>query len=102
MSLGFVASAVGLVLFGYLMGSLSPSVFLGKTLRGVDVREHGSGNAGTTNAFRVLGKRLGVTVLAIDMLKAVIPVVFARCFTVRLSLSSWPLYAWSGIPSRSS
>lgn len=73
-----LAWAVGLVVFGYLAGSLSPSVFLGKWRKGLDVREHGSGNAGTTNAFRVLGTRLGVIVLIADIAKGVIPVVLAR------------------------
>jgi glycerol-3-phosphate acyltransferase PlsY len=78
MSASFVLTAIGLVVFGYLMGSLSPSVFIGRALKGVDVREHGSGNAGTTNAFRVLGMRLGVVVLILDILKGVIPVVLSR------------------------
>lgn len=71
-------TAVGLVVFGYLFGSLSPSVFLGKLIKGVDVREHGSGNPGTTNAFRVLGVRLGIVVLVCDILKGVVPVVVSR------------------------
>jgi glycerol-3-phosphate acyltransferase PlsY len=57
---------------------LSPSVFLGKWLKGVDVREHGSGNPGTTNAFRVLGGPLGATVLVLDVLKGFLPVLLAR------------------------
>jgi acyl-phosphate glycerol 3-phosphate acyltransferase len=73
-----VLIAVGLVVLGYLFGSLSPSVFLGRAFKGLDVRHHGSGNAGTTNAFRVLGKRLGVSVFILDILKGVIPVVLAR------------------------
>ena len=78
MSTSSVLTAVGLVAFGYLVGSLSPSVFLGKAFKGIDLREHGSGNAGTTNAFRVLGKRLGVVVLVGDLLKGVLPVLLAR------------------------
>ncbi len=81
MSPASIATAVGLVVFGYLMGSLSPSVWLGKAFRGVDLREHGSGNAGTSNAFRILGKRLGVAVLVCDILKGVVPVVLARYFS---------------------
>ncbi len=84
MSAAIVLTAVGLVAFGYLVGSLSPSVFLGRRLRGVDVRRHGSGNAGTTNAFRVLGTRLGLTVLILDILKGVIPVVLARYLSTPL------------------
>ena len=79
-----VLTAVGLVIFGYLVGSLSPSVFLGRRLRGLDVRQHGSGNAGTTNAFRVLGSRVGLTVLILDILKGVVPVVLARYLSTPL------------------
>jgi len=79
-----IVIAVALVVFGYLMGSLSPSVFLGKAVRGIDLREHGSGNAGTTNAFRVLGKRLGIAVLVGDVLKGVVPVVLARYLSTPL------------------
>jgi glycerol-3-phosphate acyltransferase PlsY len=79
-----VLIAVGLVVLGYLFGSLSPSVFLGRAFKGLDVRQHGSGNAGTTNAFRVLGKRLGVSVFILDILKGVIPVVLARYLSTPL------------------
>ena len=72
-----VLEALGLVILGYLFGSISPSVFLGKLFKGVDVRRHGSGNAGTTNAFRVLGPRLGAAVLVGDVLKGTLPVLFA-------------------------
>ena len=78
MSAGGVLIAVGLVVLGYLFGSVSPSVFLGKLFKGLDVRKHGSGNAGTTNAFRVLGVRLGIAVLLADLLKGAIPVLIAR------------------------
>ena len=77
MSLTSVLEAVGLVVLGYLFGSISPSVFLGKLFKGIDVRRFGSGNAGTTNAFRVLGPRLGTAVLVGDALKGALPVVFA-------------------------
>lgn len=70
-------TAFGLVVLGYLVGSLSPSVFLGKLFKGVDLRKQGSGNAGTTNAFRVLGVKMGTAVLVADLLKGVIPVVIA-------------------------
>ena len=73
-----VLTACGLIALAYLVGSLSPSVLLGKWLKGVDVREHGSGNPGTTNAIRVLGARLGGVVLALDVLKGFLPVLLAR------------------------
>ena len=53
-------------LLAYLLGSLSGSLLLGR-LRGVDVRRHGSGNAGGTNAFRVLGARFALGVVAVDV-----------------------------------
>jgi glycerol-3-phosphate acyltransferase PlsY len=65
LSPGFVLSAIALVVFGYLIGSVSPSVFLGRLFKDLDVRQHGSGNAGSTNAFRVLGPRLGLVVLVL-------------------------------------
>jgi glycerol-3-phosphate acyltransferase PlsY len=73
-----VPQALGMALAAYLLGSLSPSLLLGRLVRGVDLREHGSGNLGATNAFRVLGKRLGTVVLAADLLKGFLPVLLAR------------------------
>jgi len=56
-------------LVAYLSGSIPTAVWAGKLLHGVDVRKHGSGNAGATNTIRVLGWKTGAPVLAIDMLK---------------------------------
>lgn len=53
----------------YLLGSIPTAVWIGKLFFGVDVREHGSGNAGATNTLRTLGKPAGFTVLGIDFLK---------------------------------
>jgi len=61
----------------YLLGSVPTSVWLGRALKGVDLREHGSGNAGATNAFRVLGKAIGSAVLLLDMLKGFLAVNLA-------------------------
>jgi glycerol-3-phosphate acyltransferase PlsY len=58
----------------YLCGSIPASVWWGRAFHGVDVREHGSRNAGATNTFRVLGWRSGVPVLLIDVLKGFVPV----------------------------
>jgi len=57
------------VCLAYLLGSLPWSVWLGRLIKGVDLREHGSGNAGATNAFRVLGVPIGIFVLLLDMAK---------------------------------
>lgn len=53
----------------YLLGSIPSSVWIGKFFFGIDVREHGSGNAGATNTLRTLGKKAGFSVLFIDFLK---------------------------------
>ncbi len=53
----------------YFLGSIPSAVWIGKALHGIDVREFGSGNAGATNTFRVLGKKAGSIVLIMDMLK---------------------------------
>lgn len=65
-----IAVAMG----AYLLGSVPSSVWLGRALKGIDLREHGSGNAGATNAFRVLGKPIGTVVLLVDMLKGFLAV----------------------------
>ncbi len=58
-----------LLLIAYLLGSIPTSVWIGKRFYNIDVREFGSGNAGATNTFRVLGKKAGIPVLIIDILK---------------------------------
>lgn len=65
------------ILLAYLLGSLPTAVWIGKWVRGLDVREHGSGNAGATNAMRVLGPKIGLIVLLIDALKGVAAVSLA-------------------------
>lgn len=57
-------------LLAYFIGSIPSSVWIGKRFYNLDVREHGSGNAGATNSFRILGKRVGSVVLFIDIFKA--------------------------------
>jgi glycerol-3-phosphate acyltransferase PlsY len=73
----YVLGFVVLLLLAYLCGSIPFGVVIGKLFYRVDVRQHGSGNVGTTNVFRVLGKRAGVAVLVCDMLKGYIPAVIA-------------------------
>jgi len=62
-----VSAAIAIVI-GYLLGSCPFGYWAGR-LRGVDLREHGSGNTGGTNAVRVLGPRIGITVIVLDVLK---------------------------------
>ncbi len=56
-------------LIAYLLGSIPTAVWVGRSWYGLDVREHGSKNAGATNTFRVLGKKPGIVVLSIDIVK---------------------------------
>lgn len=58
-----------IIILSYLLGSIPSSVWVGKLVKGVDIREHGSGNAGATNTFRVLGWKAGVVVSLIDLAK---------------------------------
>ncbi len=58
-----------LVIAAYLMGSIPTSVWIGKIFYGIDIREHGSGNAGTTNTFRILGIKAGIPVFIFDVFK---------------------------------
>lgn len=62
-------SIVVIVILSYLAGSLPTSILAGKLLKGIDIREHGSGNAGATNVFRVLGWKTAFVVGIIDLLK---------------------------------
>ena len=57
------------VVFAYLLGSIPSAVWYGQGFFGIDIREHGSGNAGATNTFRVLGKRAGTIVMLMDVFK---------------------------------
>ena len=66
-----------LILGSYLLGSIPTAVWIGKAFYGIDVREFGSGNAGATNTFRVLGKKAGFPVLIIDVLKGSAAVALA-------------------------
>jgi glycerol-3-phosphate acyltransferase PlsY len=58
-----------LALLAYLLGSIPSAVWVGQAFYGLDVREYGSGNAGATNTFRILGKKAGVGVLMLDIVK---------------------------------
>jgi glycerol-3-phosphate acyltransferase PlsY len=68
---------IALLVTAYLLGSIPTAVWWGKRYYGIDVREFGSGNAGATNTFRVLGKKAGIPVLFIDIVKGTSAVLLA-------------------------
>src|SRR4051812_41398356 len=57
------------LVLAYLLGSIPTAVWIGRAFYNIDVREYGSGNAGATNTFRVLGKKAGIPVMLLDILK---------------------------------
>lgn len=83
---------------GYLFGIFQTAYIYGR-INGIDIREHGSGNAGTTNALRVLGKKAGVIVLLGDVAKTVLAVIVVRLLFGRQDADWLPLlgmYAAAG------
>ena len=81
-----------LLILAYLLGSIPSGVWIGKLFFKKDIRQHGSGNTGTTNTFRVLGKTAGIVVLLMDILKSTL----ATCLPMIFHLSGInPL--WFGV-----
>nr|WP_132943858.1 glycerol-3-phosphate 1-O-acyltransferase PlsY [Tumebacillus sp. BK434] len=70
------------MLTAYLLGSISTSTLLAKKFAGIDIRDHGSGNAGATNTMRVLGPKLAGIVLLLDALKGVLAVLIGKWLAV--------------------
>jgi glycerol-3-phosphate acyltransferase PlsY len=70
----------------YIIGSIPTSYLVAKHLRGIDIRQHGSGNVGATNTARVVGKGWGLLVLAIDILKGLVCVTLAARFFYRFGV----------------
>ncbi len=87
-----------LILGSYLFGSIPCGYLLGK-VRGVDLRCHGSGNIGATNAFRVLGIQLGIVVFICDVVKGLVPALvgarFGPGWGVLAGLAAVAGHSWS-------
>src|ERR1700749_1597553 len=77
-----------LLVLAYLIGSIPTAVWVSKWVFGIDIREHGSGNAGATNAFRILGTKAGCSVMFVDMLKGFLAV----------KLSIFSPFVWTSEP----
>lgn len=68
---------IAAIIIAYFLGNISPSILIARA-KGVDIRKEGSGNAGTTNTLRVIGKKAAAAVLAIDIIKGVAAVLLGR------------------------
>jgi len=89
-----MTSVVVIMLLSYLVGSIPGSLWAGKVLYGIDLRKHGSGNAGATNAFRVLGWKAGVVSTVIDLGKGLLAAgVIAPLLRID-PLPTWGLVPW--------
>ncbi len=73
-----IYSVIVLAIVAYLLGSIPSAVWIGKHFYGIDIREHGSRNAGTTNMLRVLGRRAALPVFVIDFLKGFVAVTLSN------------------------
>lgn len=81
MDFNFVLITLLYMVMGYLIGSIPFALVIGKVFYKTDVREHGSGNLGGTNTGRVLGKKAGVAVIVLDILKVVFAVWIASMYS---------------------
>ena len=77
-----------IVVLAYLVGSIPTSIIVTKLARGIDIRHHGSGNAGGTNVIRVLGLKAGLLVIAIDIFKGYV----ATMLVTKLMVGSLPFH----------
>lgn len=75
-----------IVILSYLVGAIPTSIIITRWVKGIDIRQHGSGNAGGTNVFRVLGWKYGVLTIILDALKGAVAVILIA----RLYLGSFP------------
>lgn len=89
--LAFTAFIV-IIILSYLIGSIPTSVWIGKLTKGVDIREHGSGNAGATNTFRVLGWKAGTVVSMIDLGKGFVAAFYIS--QIGFALGEMPEVLW--------
>ena len=91
-------SRIASLIIGYLFGIIQTAYIYGK-MNGIDIREHGSGNAGTTNALRVLGKKAGAIVFAGDFLKCFVVIFLVKLIFKNTAADILPLiglYAATG------
>jgi glycerol-3-phosphate acyltransferase PlsY len=83
--------ALAWIAVAYLLGSIPAALLAGKWARGIDLRQHGSGNLGATNVYRVLGLRAALAVFAFDLAKGAVPVLFFPRWTSGTASAVWPV-----------
>ena len=99
-----IASSLGFILLGYLSGSMTPSIWITRLVKGVDVRDAGSGHATTTNTIRQAGFGWGALVLSVDIAKGFLPTWLALTYAPSLWIvpltaaaavvgHCWPVFA---------
>jgi len=81
--------SVSAVVIAYLLGSIPTSYIMGKLFRKIDIRQHGSGNVGATNALRILGVKMGITVMIIDILKGYVAVQIGKLILLQWTESDF-------------
>jgi acyl phosphate:glycerol-3-phosphate acyltransferase len=81
---------LGLAL-SYLLGSIPSAYLAGKIFRGIDLRQHGSGNLGATNVYRVMGWKIAALVMVLDVAKGALPVLIFPRWTNHPGASYWAL-----------
>lgn len=87
-------SVATIVLLSYLVGSIPGSLWAGKLLYGIDLRKYGSGNAGATNAFRVLGWKAGLAATVVDLGKGLLAAGVIAPFLRIDPVPTWGLVPW--------
>lgn len=85
-----MATLIAILLASYIVGAIPTSLIAGKMLKGIDIREFGSGNAGGTNAFRVLGWKPGLAVTLIDIVKGIVAAVSVVAFFRHHPIGDFP------------
>ncbi len=87
-------SLIVVLLISYLLGSIPTSLWMGRFVRGIDIREYGSGNAGATNTFRILGWPSGVVVLSLDFFKGFVSTYWVSHLAWKIGTGPVTIPAW--------
>ncbi|MBQ7707629.1 MAG: glycerol-3-phosphate 1-O-acyltransferase PlsY [Lachnospiraceae bacterium] len=91
-----LAARFGCIVIGYLFGMIQTSYILGR-IKGIDIREHGSGNAGTTNALRILGKKAGIITFFVDLGKGAAATLLVRAIMMNFYPDAVNLFVCYGM-----